>query len=158
MVSELLIGLILTVLPVTELRLGLPVVIHYCLKNNISIWPFFFVVLFLNILVIFLIYFFLENFHNLLMPFKPYKKTIGWFVERNKRKAKKLDEKIRSIGFVALALFVGIPLPGTGAWTGTIIAWILGLNKRNSIFAISAGVILAGILVSLASLGIFSLF
>lgn len=50
--------------------------------------------------------------------------------------------------YLALSLFVGIPLPGTGAWTGTLVAYVLGLDRRKSIVAIVAGVLVAAVLVS----------
>ena len=53
------------------------------------------------------------------------------------------------MGFLALTLFVGIPLPGTGAWTGCLIAWILGLNRKKSVLSITLGVVIASILVIL---------
>ena len=53
-------------------------------------------------------------------------------------------------------LLVAVPLPGTGAWTGALIAWVLKLNRLKSFIAISAGIIIAGILVLSASLGFFS--
>ena len=57
--------------------------------------------------------------------------------------------------FVALLLFVGIPLPGTGAWTGTLAASILDMNFKSSVLAVMLGVILAGIIMALASMGLF---
>ena len=57
--------------------------------------------------------------------------------------------------YVALFLFVGIPLPGTGAWTGTLAASLLNMDFKKSILAITAGVVLAGIIMGLASMGVF---
>ena len=62
------------------------------------------------------------------------------------------DETIANI---ALLLFVGIPLPGTGAWTGTLAASILDMDFKSSIIAVMLGVILAGIIMGLASAGVF---
>ena len=67
-------------------------------------------------------------------------------------------EKRRSIiekyGYVGLMLFVAVPLPITGAWTGSLLAFLLGLNKLKSFIAISVGVSLAGIIVTLTSVGV----
>ena len=60
--------------------------------------------------------------------------------------------------YVALFLFVGIPLPGTGAWTGTLAASLLNMDFKKSILAITAGVVLAGIIMGLASIGVFGAF
>ncbi len=57
--------------------------------------------------------------------------------------------------YVALFLFVGIPLPGTGAWTGTLAASFLDMDFKKSVIAVMAGVILAGIIMGLASAGVF---
>ena len=57
--------------------------------------------------------------------------------------------------YVALFLFVGIPLPGTGAWTGTLAASFLDMDFKKSVIAIMLGVILAGIIMGLASAGVF---
>ena len=62
----------------------------------------------------------------------------------------------RKWGMVGLALFVGIPLPATGAYTGVLIAYVLGMKREQAALAIAAGVVMAGILVTLASLGIIS--
>ena len=69
-----------------------------------------------------------------------------------------MREKIELIGLPALTLFVAIPLPATGAYTGTIIAWLLNLNYKKSFFAIAAGVIIAGIIVTALSTGIITAF
>jgi len=154
--SQLLIGLILTILPVFELRAGLPVIIDYCLKNNLLIWPYFTIVLMLNILVIFLIFLFLDFFHNELLNFKSYKKFSSKILNHTRKKAHKINQSMEKFGFIALMIAVAIPLPGTGAWTGTLVAWILGLNRLKSFIAISLGVILAGLIILLASLGLLA--
>ena len=76
-------------------------------------------------------------------------------LERIRRKADKLEKKMDNWGFLALALFVAVPLPGTGAWTGTLVAWVLGLERWKSFLAIALGVTIAGLIILFASLGIF---
>ncbi|MBC8495956.1 small multi-drug export protein [archaeon] len=156
--NSLIIGLLLTVLPITELRIGLPIVLDYAIKNSLSIWPFFVLVLLLNILVVFFVFFFLDFIHIELLKWKFYSKTFEKFLVRLQKKGHKLEIKMKDIGFFALFLFVAIPLPGTGAWTGCLLSWLLDLDRKKSILAISLGVIIAGILILLASLGLFSLF
>jgi len=153
---QILIGLILTILPVVELRGGLPVIIEYALRNNINFWPYFAAVLILNILVIFFVFFFLDFLHNSFMRLGFYKKFMDKYLENVRRKADKVQKKmISGLGFIALCIFVAVPLPGTGAWTGSFVAWVLGLKRWKSILAISAGVIIAGFIILLASLGFF---
>ena len=65
--------------------------------------------------------------------------------------------KVGRSTYVALFLFVGIPIPGTGAWTGTLAASILDLDFKKSVLAALGGVLLAGIIMGVASTGVFSL-
>jgi uncharacterized membrane protein len=87
------------------------------------------------------------------------KKYIGKFftfcLEKGEKGGKKLQEKTRGGLFVALMLFVGIPLPGTGAWTGTLAASILDMDFKKSVLAVILGVIIAGVIMGLASMGLF---
>ncbi len=156
--TQILIGLLLTVLPITELRAGLPVIIQYVTMNNLSIWPYFLLVLLLNILVIFFIFFFLDFLHLLFMKSKLYSRFIGYYLKKIEKKSEKIHRKVGLWEYVALMLFVAVPLPGTGAWTGSFIAWFLKLNRLKSIIAISLGVIIAGIIILFVSLGFLSVF
>ncbi len=153
---ELLIGLLLTVLPITELRVGLPLVINYVIKNDLNIWPYFILVVLLNIAIIFIIFLFLDYLHDKLMNFKIYEKSFNGVLNRLHKKVVKFEKRFENLDFLALILFVAIPLPGTGAWTGVFVAWILGLNRRKSIAAIATGVLIAGIIILLGSLGFFA--
>ena len=87
------------------------------------------------------------------------KPVIGKFfrfcLEKGEKGGQKLQEKAGRGLFVALLLFVGIPLPGTGAWTGTLAASILDMDFKSSITAVMLGVILAGIIMGAASAGLF---
>ena len=90
------------------------------------------------------------------------KKYIGKFftycIEKGERGGKKLEETAGRRGlFIALMLFVGIPLPGTGAWTGTLAASFLNMKAKDTIFAVVFGVIIAGIIMATASTGVFSI-
>lgn len=69
------------------------------------------------------------------------------------KRCKKLQATAGKGLFVALLIFVGIPLPGTGAWTGTLAASILDMNFKSSVLAVMLGVILAGIIMALTSMG-----
>ena len=83
------------------------------------------------------------------------KPVIGKFFRFCEKGGQKLQEKAGRGLFVALLLFVGIPLPGTGAWTGTLAASILDMDFKSSITAVMLGVILAGIIMGAASAGLF---
>jgi uncharacterized membrane protein len=87
------------------------------------------------------------------------KKVIGkfftWCLEKGEKGGRKLESKAGRGLYWALFLFVGIPLPGTGAWTGTLAASILNMDFKKSTLAVMAGVVLAGAIMLLASLGVF---
>ena len=78
----------------------------------------------------------------------------SWCLEKGKKGGKKLQEKAGRGLFVALLLFVGIPLPGTGAWTGTLAASLLDMDFKSSIIAVMGGVLLAGVIMGAASAGL----
>ena len=89
------------------------------------------------------------------------KKYIGDFfrfcLEKGEKAGKKLTNTAGRGGlFVALMLFVGIPLPGTGAWTGTLAASFLNMGIKSTAAAVSLGVVIAGIIMGIASTGVFS--
>lgn len=87
------------------------------------------------------------------------KRVIGRFfrfcLEKGESGGKKLKGKTGTGLFIGLMLFVGIPLPGTGAWTGTLAASLLDVGFKRSVIAVMLGVILAGVIMYLASFGLF---
>ena len=88
------------------------------------------------------------------------RKYIGKFfrfcLEKGHRGGEKLVRKAGRSGlFLALLLFVGIPLPGTGAWTGTLAASFLDMGIKSTAVAVSLGVVMAGLIMGLASMGVF---
>lgn len=82
-------------------------------------------------------------------------KLFTFFLEKGQRGGEKLQSKAGRGLFLALLLFVGIPLPGTGAWTGTLAASILDMDFKSSVVAVMLGVLLAGIIMGVASMGVF---
>ena len=90
---------------------------------------------------------------------KPYiGKFFRYCLEKGERGGQKLVEKTGRGGlFVALMLFVGIPLPGTGAWTGTLAASFLNMGIKSTAASVSLGVIMAGIIMGTLSTGVFSI-
>lgn len=85
-------------------------------------------------------------------------KFFFWCLEKGEKGGKKLQEKAGRGLFIALLLFVGIPLPGTGAWTGTLAASILDMDFKSTIIAVMLGVLLAGIIMMVLSVAGFSMF
>ena len=81
---------------------------------------------------------------------KKLKKISDWI----DKKVEKNREKIEKFGFWGLVLFVGIPLPGTGAWTGCLVASVLEMDKKKSFIAAMIGVFMASIIMMLISFGL----
>lgn len=146
-------AILLSILPIIELRGG----IIYAILSGINPFSAFFVCVIANIVIIFFIFFFLDFLHENFMKISLYRRAFGFYIEKLRRKAEKVERKMSVYGFLALTIFVAIPLPGTGAWTGCLIAWLLGLDRKKSILAIAFGVLIAGIIILLASLGIVNL-
>lgn len=87
--------------------------------------------------------------------FKFLKKTkLKNIILKLENKANSKKSQIEKYGYLGLVLFVGIPLPGTGAWTGSLIAVMLGMNKKKSFLAILIGVLMASIIMMLISFGV----
>ncbi len=156
-ISKLIYSIILTVMPVTELRAGLPLALSFAKESGIPVFLIFLLIVLINILMIFVIFFFLDNLHDKFMEIKIYRYLFNKYLKKIQKKVDKFEKKYNEKGFLALAVFVAIPLPGTGAWSGCLLSWILGLERKKSIMAIASGVALAGIIIFLGTLGIYSI-
>ena len=82
-------------------------------------------------------------------------KTFGPFFTRYEEKLHSKSEAVKKYGFFALTMFVGIPIPGTGAWSGSLVATILGFDFKRGLLSILLGVILAALIIGAASYGLF---
>lgn len=139
---------IISLLPILELRggllaaglLNLNPIVAYIISIIGNILPIPFILLFLTPI------------------FNWMKKTklLKGIVEKLEAKADKHKGKFEKGEFIALILFVGIPLPGTGAWTGALVASVLGMDKKKAMLAIFLGVILASIIMMIISYGILN--
>lgn len=151
--SPELLTLILAMLPVTELRFSIPFALQVL---NLPIWSAFLWSILGDIIPAILIIYFIGPISKVLRKhFKSADRFFSWLFAKTRRR---FDSGYATWGKIALMFFVAIPLPGTGAWTGSIAAWLFDISKRESILYITAGVILAGVLVTLISLGLFSFF
>ena len=103
-----------------------------------------------NLLPIPFVLLFLEKILKIFEKWKVTRKFVKWL----EKKADSKRDQIDKYGYWGLILFVGIPLPGTGAWTGSLVAVMLGLDKKKSFLCIIIGVILASIIMSILSYGI----
>jgi uncharacterized membrane protein len=153
-VSAIGLAILLSMAPVSELRGGIP----FLVSQGMNVFGAAFICILFNILVILPIFIFLDYIHKHLSKWEKYMKAFNFFIAPARKRSKKVEKMMHSYGIIALTLFVSIPLPITGAWTGAFIAWILGLKRIKSFFAIALGVIIAGIIVSLATVGVISFF
>jgi len=139
-------AIIWSLLPISELRGGIPIAI----AGGLSFFVAYIICVAANLLVIPIVFFFLENIHHILLRIKIYEKIFNKYIEKKRGKLEKyIGTKWE---FVMLMLFVGIPLPVTGAYTGTLLAWFFKVPKKKAYAALSLGVVVAGIIVSLVVL------
>ena len=148
MIKKYLIVFLVSMLPIIELRGAIPI----AEGMGLNIFWYYIIAIIGNILPVPIIYLFARK----VLEWGKDKKIIGkfftWCLEKGEKGGEKLRKTAGNTGiFWALLLFVGIPLPGTGAWTGTLAASFLKLDFKTSIFAVTLGVILAGIIMSLGS-------
>jgi len=146
-VKYLLVGLV-SMVPIVELRGAIPI----AEALGLNIFIYYPVAIIGNMIPVPFIYLFARK----VLEWGKDKKFIGkfftWCIEKGEKGGEKLKETAGNRGiFFALLLFVGIPLPGTGAWTGTLAASFLKLDFKTSIIAVTLGVLLAGIIMSLGS-------
>lgn len=95
----------------------------------------------------------IEPVSNWLRKYKMFDKFFDWLFTRTRKKAQKNIEKYEALG---LTLFVAIPLPVTGAWTGALAAFVFGIKFPRAVACIIAGILIAGCVVTLASMGVIS--
>jgi len=155
---RILYAVILTFLPGSELRIGLPVAMLYAKDVGIPLIIIFLLIVLINILLIFFIFYFLDHLHAGLMNFKGYQRVFNAWLKRFQKRIDKFEKRHAALGFIALTLFVAVPLPVSGAWSGSLISWLLGLDRKKSIFSIGLGVLIAGLLVFFGMLGFLSFF
>lgn len=147
---QYIIVFLISMVPLIELRLAVP----YGIAMGLNVPLVYIISILGNMLPVPIIYLFARK----VLLWGKDKKYIGKFftfcIEKGEKGGKKLQEKAGKGLFVALMLFVGIPLPGTGAWTGTLAASMLDMDFKQSVIAVLLGVIIAGIIMGLASMGL----
>jgi uncharacterized membrane protein len=132
---------LLSFLPISELRGAIP----FAMANGIPwYWAYPFAVG-LNALVAPVCWIFLSTLHKLFLKMPWYQRFFDRFVERARAK---LHGGVEKWGWLGVAAFVALPLPMTGAWTGVLGAWVLGLSKRRTLPAVILGVAVAGAIVT----------
>lgn len=155
MLKKYLLVFLVSMVPLIELRGSVPIGLSQLLGDPLPILPLYIVSILGNMLPVPIIFFFARK----VLLWGRDKKYIGKFftfcIEKGEKGGKALQAKAGRGLYVALFIFVGIPLPGTGAWTGTLAASFLDMDFKKSVVAVMAGVVLAGIIMGLASMGLF---
>ena len=146
MLKKYLIVFLVSMVPLIELRGAIPI----AAGMGLPFVQYYIIAIIGNMIPVPFIYFFARK----ILVWGADKPVIGnfftWCLEKGEKGGKKLQETAGKGLF-----FVGIPLPGTGAWTGTLAASILDMDFKSSVLAVMLGVILAGIIMALASMGLF---
>ena len=151
MLKKYLIVFFVSMIPIIELRGAIP----YAVGFGLPLLPSYIIAIIGNMIPVPFIFLFARK----VLVWGSTKKYIGKFFTWCLKKGEKGGEKLKlSAGkglYIALLIFVGIPLPGTGAWTGTLAASLLNMDFKKSTLAVMGGVILAGIIMGILSLGVF---
>lgn len=153
---KILIVLVISMIPLVELRGAIPVAIGMDL--GLPEWLVLTVAIIGNMIPIPFIYFFARKFleWGSKRNWKPLKQFCNFCLKKGEKGGEKLLQKAGKHGtYFALFLFVAIPIPGTGAWTGTLAASILNLDFKKTVIACLAGILVAGLIMLAASLGLF---
>lgn len=154
MLGRFLLVFLVSMVPMVELRLAVPM----ALGMGLPAIPAYIVCALGNMLPVPFIYFFARK----ILIWGADKKYIGKFfrfcLEKGHRGGEKLQRRAGKGLFVALMLFVAIPIPGTGAWTGTLAASFLDMGLRPTALAVMLGVAIAGLIMGLLSTGVLSVF
>ena len=152
MIKNYVVIFLISMVPLIELRGAIPV----SQAMQLPIIPSYIICILGNMIPVPIIYLFARKF----LEWGQNKKIIGgicrFFLEKGTKAGDKLQSKAGRGIFLALLLFVGIPLPGTGAWTGTLAASFLNMKFKQTVIAVMLGVLLAGLIMMAGSLGLFS--
>ena len=154
--THYLIVFLISMVPLIELRGAIPYAVGFInagVPLNLALC--YVIAILGNMLPVPIIFFFARK----VLEWGADKPVIGGFftfcLEKGHKGGEKLQAKAGRGLFVALLLFVGIPLPGTGAWTGTLAASLLDMDFKSSVIAVMLGVILAGVIMGVVSMGVF---
>lgn len=154
MLKKYLICFLVSMVPIVELRGAIPI----SQGMQLPLLQSYIICVIGNMLPVPVIYFFARR----VLEWGADKKYIGKFftfcIEKGHKGGEKLKQKAGNGLFIALLLFVGIPVPGTGAWTGTLAASILDMDFKSTVAAVMLGVLLAGIIMMIVSLAGVTIF
>ena len=154
MFKKYVIVFLISMVPIVELRGAIPIGVG---AYNLPVLTTFIICIIGNMIPVPFIFLFARK----VLEWGQEKPYIGplfkWFIKKGHKGGQKLQSKAGRGLYYALFLFVGIPIPGTGAWTGTLAASILDLDFKKTVFSVLGGVLLAGIIMAVSSYGLFEI-
>lgn len=146
MLSQIIQLILITLLPFLELRASIP---YGVLRTDMHFVVVFLICVIVNIILGIIIYFFLDKIIKILTKIKIVERLWNKYVERTQKRIYKAVDKYGELG---VAIFIGIPLPGSGVYSGAVASYLIGLNFKKFIIAEIIGVLIAGILVTVITL------
>ena len=143
---QVLYTILWTIAPISELRGGIP----WGIAHGLSPWLVVPLCIIFNILIFFPVVWLLNLLYDRLFCRW---RLLNFYLNRVRRLGERL---VGRYGHWGLAIFIGIPLPWTGVYSGTLLAWVLGVPRRQALLAVSVGVVIAAVIVTLATYGVIA--
>ena len=150
-VGEFCFTAMVSMIPVAELRLGIP----FGVARGLPVWAAYLAAVVGNVLPVPFIVVYIRRIFLWMRRRLPWLNSL---VDKLERKAHLKGQKVTKYKYLGLLLFVAIPLPGTGAWTGSLAAAFLDMPLRKALPSIFAGIVIAGFAISILTFGVASLF
>lgn len=150
-VGEFCFTMLVSMIPVVELRGGIP----FGVARGLPVWAAYLAAIIGNILPVpFILVYIRQIFHWMRRKIPKLNRMVDWL----ERKAHLKGQKVTKYKYLGLLLFVAIPLPGTGAWTGSLAAAFLDMPLRKALPSVFLGILIAGIAISVITFGVASIF
>lgn len=149
--GEFLLTLLVSMVPVIELRGGIP----FGVAAGLPVWAAYLAAVIGNLLPVPFIVVYIRRIFVFMRQHMP---RLNRLVDRMEQKAHLKSASVLKYQYLGLAIFVAIPLPGTGAWTGALVAAFLDMRLKRALPSIAGGVLSAGLIISILSYGVKSLF
>ena len=156
MFLKILLIILISMVPLIELRGAIPIAIG--MNTGLPEWAILLIAIISNMIPVPFIYLFARKvlvWGSEKCKWKTFKKFCNFCLKKGNKAGDKLLAKAKGGAYWALFLFVAIPIPGTGAWTGTLAASILNLDFKKSTLSVLLGVLTAGLIMLAISLGLF---
>lgn len=149
--GEFILTLLLSMIPVVELRGGIP----FGVAAGLPVWAAYLAAVIGNLLPVPFIVVYIRRIFMFMRQHMP---RLNSVVDKMEQKAHLKSASVLKYQYLGLAIFVAIPLPGTGAWTGALVAAFLDMRLKKAMPSIVGGVLSAGLIISILSYGVKSLF